>query len=140
MRKFFALALCALCISFTVECSAYFGHGIGGRFITPRVAYRHPENQSTVELTGKDSLKFAWNMVPMPAGGVECYRFKLYKGYEYNILITKKLDRGIFEVDIPASVFEDGATYTWKVQQRDANSMNWSPYDKWSFKVVKKSP
>ena len=137
MKTVFIVALCALCISVTMECNAGFGHGIGGRFITPRVAYTQPRNQSIVDLTGKESLKFAWNKVPMASGGVECYRFKLYKGYDYNIIITKKLDRGIFEVNIPASVFEDGSVYTWKVQQRDSNSMNWSLYDKWSFKVVK---
>jgi len=140
MRIALAVILCALCVSIAAECDAGFGHGFGGGFITPRVAYIQPKNQSIVDLAGKDSIRFAWNKVPMPAGGVECYRFKLYKGYEYNILITKKLDRGIFEIDIPASVFENGGVYTWKVQQRDSNSMNWSPYDKWSFTVVKKSP
>lgn len=140
MKVVIAVALCVLCISVAVECDAGFGHGFDVGFLTPRVAYIQPKNQSTVDLTGKESLKFAWNKVPMAAGGVECYRFKLYKGYEYGILVTKKLDRGVFEVDIPASVFEDGGTYTWKVQQRDSRSMNWSLYDKWSFNVVKKSP
>ena len=136
----FVVALCVICILIGMECDAGFGHGIGGGFLTPRVIYVQPKSQSTVDLTGKESLKFIWNKVPMAAGGVECYRFKLYKGYAYDVLITKKLDRGIFEIDIPASIFEDGGTYTWKVQQRDARSMNWSLYDKWSFKVVKKSP
>ena len=140
MKTVLTVVLCALCVLIAVECNAGFGHGLVGGFVTPRVAYSQPRDQSTVDLTGKESLKFTWNKIPMPAGGVECYRFKLYKGYEYDILITRKLDRGIFEIDIPVSVFEDGGTYTWKVQQRDANSMNWSPYDKWSFKVVKKSP
>lgn len=140
MRVIFVVVLCALCILIAVQCDAGFGHGMGGLFITPKVAYVQPRNQSVVDLTKRDSLKFTWNIVPMASGGVECYRFKLYKGYEYDILVTKTLDRGVFQIDIPASVFEDGATYTWKVQQRDSRSMNWSLYDKWSFKVVKNNP
>jgi len=140
VKPVFVIALCVLCVLIAVQCDAGFGHGMGGLFITPKVAYIQPRNQSTVDLTGKDSLKFTWNIVPMPSGGVEYYRFKLYKGYEYDILVTKTLDRGVFQVDIPASVFEDGVTYTWKVQQRDSRSMNWSLYDKWSFKVVKNNP
>jgi hypothetical protein len=140
MRIIFSVAISALCVALAVECNAGFGHGIGGLFVTPRVAYIEPRNQSVVDLTGKDSLKFRWNNVPIPAGGVECYRFKLYKGYDYDIILSRRLDRGIFEIDVPSSVFEDKATYTWRVQQRDANSMSWSRYDTWSFTIIKKNP
>jgi len=121
-----------------VECNAGFGHGICGAFVTPpRVAYIQPKNQSTVDLTGKTGIIFRWNKVPMAAGGVHAYRFKIYKGFGYEVVVSKKLDRGVFEIEIPAAAFENGVAYTWKVQQRDDNSMNWSQYDIWNFKVVK---
>lgn len=108
------------------------------RFRVPRVAYMEPKDQSTVDLTGKKTLTFTWSNVPMPAGGREAFRFKAYKGYSYDVVESRDIDRGIFSADVPADKFVDGQTYTWRVQQRDANNMIWSLYDTWSFKVVKK--
>jgi len=108
------------------------------RFKVPRVAYSEPKNQSTVDLTGKKTLTFRWNPVPMPAGGRETFRFKIYKGFSYDILVSQDIDSRTFSIDIPSDKFVGGQTYTWRVQQRDSQSMIWSLYDTWSFKVLAK--
>jgi hypothetical protein len=104
----------------------------------PRVSYNSPKDQSTVDLTGKKTLTFSWNVVPTPSGGRESFRFKLYKGFDYGSIVSQNLDNRTFSIDVPADNFVDGQTYTWRVQQRGSNSMTWSLYDTWSFKVVKK--
>ena len=108
------------------------------RFKVPRVAYLSPDNDSTVDLTGKDVLTFKWKAQPVPAGGVQNYKLVVYKGFSYDIAVKEEVDRDKYSVDVPATNFEDGAKYSWHVQQRDASNMIWSLFDSWSFKVIKK--
>ena len=104
----------------------------------PRVAYLSPERDSTVDLTGKNSLVLQWKNQPAPGGGREAFRFRLYKGFDYNAIVSQDLKQDVFSVEVPADKFEDGATYSWHVQQRDASSMSWSLFDTWTFTVSKK--
>lgn len=104
----------------------------------PRVVYKAPNNDSVVDLTGKNTLTFEWKGQPTPGGGRQSYRFRLFKGFEYGAIVTKEVDRDAYSVDVPAEKFESGATYSWQVEQRDASIMAWSLPDRWSFKVMKK--
>lgn len=108
------------------------------RFAVPRVAYGEPKDQSTVDLTGKENLTFTWSQVPIPSGGREAFRFKLYKGFSYDRIISQDLGSRTFSIDVPSDKFVNAQTYTWRVEQRDGRSMIWSLYDTWSFKVIKK--
>ena len=139
MKTILTVILSGLGVIMVMECNAGFGRNAAGYFMTPKVAYIEPKDQAVVDITAKDSLKFAWRNVPMPAGGVEAYRFKVYMGVN-QVIFAKNLCEGVFQVEVPASIFDDGKVYTWRVQQRDARSMNWSEYDTWSFRIVKKNP
>jgi hypothetical protein len=122
-------------IALSLTSNAY---AIDDRLEVPRVAYDEPKDQSVIDLSQENKLTFKWNMVPMPAGGREVFRFRVYKGFSYDVLVSEDLDHRIFSVDVTSDKFADGKTYTWRVQQRDARTMIWSLYDTWSFKVVKK--
>ena len=113
-------------------------YGVSDRQRVPRVRYILPEDDSTVDLTGKESLTFSWKGQPKPSGGRRTFRFSLYKGFGYGAVFTKDLDRDVYSVGVPADIFEDGAVYSWSVKQRDASNMFWSLFDSRSFKVVKK--
>ncbi len=108
------------------------------RLKVPRVAYLEPDNDSIVDLTSKTSLIFRWKQQPLPGGGRQSYRFRVYKGFSYEVVAGEEFKPDVFSVEIPADKFEDGALYSWHVQQRDDKNMLWSLYDTWSFKVVKK--
>lgn len=111
----------------------------GKRDQVPNVAYLSPEDEITIDLTGKDSVTFKWKNVPIPGGGRDSYRFKLTKGFKYDFIVSQELGQGIFSIDVPADKFEDNSTYSWYVEQRDASLMVWSRHDTvWSFKVIKK--
>jgi len=114
------------------------GYGVS-RVKAPRVEHYSPSNQAVVDLTGKDSLKFEWKRTPIPSGGRVGYRFVLYKGMGYDVVVKETLDPGTFSIEVPSSKFEDGIVYSWHVQQRDGQSMEWSIFTNWSFKVIKKS-
>ena len=103
----------------------------------PRVAYLEPGNQTTVDLAGKDSIVFKWKNNPIPGGGREAYRFRLFKGYDYGSIVSEVLDQGVYSIEVPADKFENGSTYSWYVEQRDAALMVWSLHDTWTFKVKK---
>ena len=119
--------------------TAVNGYAGDDRFSVPRVAYAEPHDQSVADLTGKDALTFRWNEVPMPVGGREGFRFRIYKGFTSQVVAAETPGGRTFSIDVPAGKFEDGGTYTWRIQQRDGRSMIWSLYDTWSFKVVKKN-
>ena len=138
MRKALLAVLCIFIVSYFGSAEARFaGYGIGAA-VTPSVKYLTPADQSTVDLTGKESMVFTWNPVPVPAGGVQNYRFRLYKGFDYGSIFANDLEPRTWSIEVPSNIFEDGQTYTWRVQQRDAQTMNWSRYDTWSFKVIKR--
>jgi hypothetical protein len=111
---------------------------IDTRVKPPMVAYLRPDDESTVDLTGKQALKFEWKSVPIPVNGRESYKITVYKGFGYDVVFSQVIDPRTFSVDVPTEKFEDGATYTWHVRQRDMGNMQWSRFDSWSFKVVKK--
>jgi hypothetical protein len=104
---------------------------------TPQPSYISPKNQSVVDLTGKDALTFKWDMVPIPGGGRDSYKFTLYKEFGNDVILSKTLAPDVYSIDVPADMFEDGGQYTWQVRQRDDNTMNWSLPERWSFRVVK---
>jgi len=109
-----------------------------GKLRVPRVVYTAPDNDSVVDLTGKEHLLFKWKGVPRPGGGREAFRFTLNKGFSYEAIVTKDLDRATFSLELPADMFENGATYSWHVKQRDRRNRLWSRFDYWSFKVIKR--
>lgn len=135
MKKIF---ITAFLIMFSAA-SAYASDYGNVRAKAPRVEYTSPMNQSVVDLAGKGSLRFEWKQVPIPAGGRVSYRFVLYRGFGYDVVVKETLDAGVFFIEIPSEKFEDGRVYTWHVQQRDGRSMEWSIFTNWSFKVVKKA-
>lgn len=133
-----ARRMIALAAAVIVAFAAFNGYASDDRLTVPRVAYGKPDNQSTVDLTGKNVLTFTWNPVPMPSGGREQFRFRAYEGFSYKVIFAAEPAQRIFSIDVPADKFEDGKAYTWRVQQRDGRTMIWSLYDTWSFKVLKK--
>lgn len=104
----------------------------------PRVMYLAPNNDSAVDLSGKDSLVFSWKSQPVPAGGRVAYKFTLYKDFGYEVIAGETLSPKVFETEVTADKFTDGATYSWQVKQRDGGTMIWGRAERWSFKVIKK--
>jgi len=104
---------------------------------TPEVRYISPKDEEVVGLEGKENLSFRWKPTPRPGGGRQSYRFELFKGYGYERLVNETLDPEIVIVDVPAEIFEKGATYTWQVRQRDSDTMIWSYEKRWSFRIEK---
>lgn len=111
----------------------------GERDMVPKVAYLSPDDETTIDLTGKPGITFAWKNSPTPGGGRDAYRFKLIKGFKYDFIVSEKLGPTTFSIDVPADKFEDGVTYSWYVEQCDASTRVWNRHDVvWSFKVIKK--
>ena len=108
------------------------------RTIVPRVAYLEPANDTVIDLAGKKTITFSWKQQPIPGGGRVGFRFRLYKGFDYELIVKEKLASDVLSIDVPTDKFEDGATYSWHVEQRDSANMLWSLHDTWSFKVTKK--
>jgi hypothetical protein len=105
----------------------------------PKVEYLSPDDETTIDLTGKAGITFKWKSTPIPGGGRDAYRFKLIKGFKYDFIVSEELGQGVFSIDVPADKFEDGTIYSWYVEQRDASLMVWDRHEiVWSFKVVKK--
>ncbi len=117
---------------------ATVAHAGSDRRKVPRVAYIEPDNDSVVDLGGKKSLTFRWKQQPMPGGGRVGFRFKLCKGFGYDFIVSEDTGPDVLSIDVPADKFEDGATYSWYVEQRDGSSMRWSLHDGWSFRVTKR--
>lgn len=103
---------------------------------TPRVRYLAPADEASVDLAGKGSLLFRWDRQQIPSGGRWGFRFRLYTEPDGKRILKRDLANNVFSVDVPASLFESGRTYSWRVQQRDDDTMNWSHYDSWRFTVI----
>ncbi|MCX5667056.1 MAG: hypothetical protein NTY34_01935 [Candidatus Omnitrophica bacterium] len=104
----------------------------------PSVPQLSPDDEVTIDLTGKPGITFKWKSAPIPGGGRDVYRFKLIKGFKYDFIVSEELGQGVFSIDVPADKFEDGVIYSWYVEQRDASLRVWSRHDTvWSFKVIK---
>ncbi len=117
--------------------------GIGGGMegdsgSVPRVIYTKPADGSVLDLTDKDKVVFEWQMVPIPSGNRETYKFVLFKGDGYLEVSSQAIDPRTFRAEVPADKFEPGASYRWYVKQRDAKTLVWSQYDSWYFEVAKK--
>jgi len=105
----------------------------------PNIQFLSPNDEITIDLTGKPGITFKWKNSPLPGGGRSAFRFKLIKGFKYDFIVSENLARGVFLIDVPADKFEDGVTYSWYVEQRDSSLGVWSRHDTvWSFKVIKK--
>jgi hypothetical protein len=123
-----------------VPCLA-FGRGggmEGDSGSVPRVIYIQPAYGSTLDLAGKDKVVFEWQMVPIPSGSREAYKFVLFKGDGYEEVSSQFIDPRTFRAEVPADKFEPAVKYRWYVKQRDAKTMVWSQYDSWYFNVVRK--
>ena len=120
-----------------------FAEGIGGGMegdsgSVPKVIYIKPADGSVVNINGNDKVVFEWQMVPIPSGNRETYKFVLFKGDGYEEVLSRAIDPRTFLTEVSADKFEDGVRYRWYVKQRDAKTMVWSQYDSWYFKAVKK--
>ncbi|OGW77156.1 MAG: hypothetical protein A3I73_01640 [Omnitrophica bacterium RIFCSPLOWO2_02_FULL_45_16] len=112
---------------------------VGRRSDVPNVPFLSPDDETTIDLTGKQGITFKWKNAPLPGGGRDAYRFKLIKGFKYDFVVSEELERDVFSIEVPADKFEDSVTYSWYVEQRDASLRIWSRHDTvWSFKVIKK--
>jgi len=117
--------------------------GIGGGMqgdsgSVPKVSYIKPEDGSALDLTGKDSVVFEWQMVPIPGGGREAYKFVLFEGDGYLEVSSLVIDPRTFRAEVPADKFSPGSSYRWYVKQRDSRTLVWSQHDSWYFEVIKK--
>jgi hypothetical protein len=111
----------------------------GRRSDVPNIPFLSPDDEITIDLTKKPGITFKWKNSPVPGGGREAFRFKLIKGFKYDFIVSEELPRDVFSIDVPSDKFEDGVTYSWYVEQRDASLSIWSRHDTvWSFKVIKK--
>ncbi len=114
-------------------------YAAGRRSDVPNVPFLSPDDETTIDLTGKSGITFKWKNSPIPGGGRETFRFKLIKGFKYDFIVSEELGRDVYSIDIPADKFEDGVTYSWYVEQRDASLNVWSRHDTvWSFKTIKR--
>jgi len=134
-RKILLLAIFLLAPSLAV--------GIGGGMegdsgSVPKVIYTKPADGSVLGLEGKDRIVFEWQMVPIPSGNRETYKFVLLKGDGYMQVSSQTIDARTFRAEVPSDKFEPGARYRWYVKQRDAKTMVWSQYDSWYFEVTKR--
>ena len=128
------LILMIICLIFAS--SAFAG---GRRSDVPNVPFLSPNDEITIDLTQMPGITFKWKNSPVPGGGREAYRFKLIKGFKYDFIVSEELPRNVFTIDVPSDKFEDGVTYSWYVEQRDASLNIWSRHDTvWSFKVTKR--
>ncbi|MFA5256067.1 MAG: hypothetical protein WC419_05180 [Candidatus Omnitrophota bacterium] len=123
-----------------VPCPA---EGIGGGMegdsgSVPKVIYITPADGSVLDLKGKDKVVFEWQMVPIPSGNRETYKFVLFKGDGYEEVSSQIIDPRVFSAEVPADKFEPGVRYRWYVKQRDAKTLVWSQHDNWYFEVVNK--
>ena len=136
MKK--AAVIVMILLAFVVFAAPVYA-GDSERDRVPKVEYLSPDDETTIDLAGKPGITFKWKSAPIPGGGRDAYRFKLIKGFKYDFIVSEELDQGVFSIDVPADKFEDGTTYSWYVEQRDASLMVWNRHDiVWSFKVIKK--
>ena len=129
-------ALILIIVSFICVSSVF---AEGRRSDVPNVPFLSPDDEITIDLTGKPGITFSWKNSPVPGGGRQAYRFKLIKGFKYDFIVSEELGQDVYSIDVPTDKFEDGVTYSWYVEQRDASKNIWSRHDTvWSFKVIKK--
>jgi len=128
------LFLILISVSATASAGAWI-HGASD--YTPEVRYVFPKDESIIELKGKGGITFRWQLAPIPGGNRACYKFELFKDHGYERIVVETLSPRVFSIEIPADKFINGATYTWRVRQRDEWTRFWSRGERWSFKVKK---
>ncbi|MDP3730419.1 MAG: hypothetical protein Q8R14_02715 [Candidatus Omnitrophota bacterium] len=129
----------ALILTVVVIIFAATSFAAGRRSDVPNVPFLSPGDETIIDLAEKPGITFKWKNSPVPGGGRDAYRFKLIKGFKYDFIVSEELGQGLFSIDVPADKFEDGVTYSWYVEQRDASLGVWSRHDTvWSFKVIKR--
>ena len=128
------LSAVILCLLVTTAAEAR----VGSACFVPRVSYKSPACDSTIDLTGKQSFLFSWDMLPIPSGNRDSYRVVIIKEPNAGAVFNQVIDPRTFSVEVPASIFENGCRYSWHVRQRDGKTFYWSEYDIWYFNVVKK--
>ena len=104
---------------------------------SPNVRYIYPKNEAIIDLTGKKSITFSWKSMPIPAGGRRAYRFKIFDGFGYEMVVNETLDFQVYSIEIPADTFKNDALYTWQVKQRSKKSGVWGKDNRWSFRIKK---
>ena len=62
----------------------------------PKVIYTKPADGSVLDLTRKDKVVFEWQMVPIPSGSREAYKFVLFKGDGYEEVSNQAIDPRTF--------------------------------------------
>ena len=95
--------------------------------------------KETVDMTGKEELEFKWSPHEKGGGFREYYDFRLYKGYnmyENTLILKKQVAPDQYSIRLPASVFEEGAVYTWSLRQVYDTAKSLKSFQ--SFKVIKK--
>lgn len=117
--------------------------GIGGGMegdsgSVPKVVYIKPADGAMLDLTGEEKVVFEWQMVPIPSGNREAYKFALFRGNGYEEISNQAINPRTFSTEVPADKFEPGVRYRWYVKQRDAKTLVWSQCDSWYFKVTRK--
>lgn len=137
-RRGFAIIFAAALSLLLLSVLLYAQGGANARRETPRVVYMEPYSDSAIDLTGKDKITFKWQPLPIPSNGRDSYRITVFKEPGYEVVFDQKVDPRAFSIDVSADKFEAGATYRWRVKQRDDTTMIWSDYDIWYFKVIKK--
>lgn len=128
-----------LILILTIGCFCATSYAASRRSDVPNVPFLFPDDETIIDLRGREGITFKWKNSPVPGGGREAYRFKLIKGFKYDFIASEQLGRDVYSVDIPADKFEDGVTYSWYVEQKDSSLNIWSRHDTvWSFKVIKR--
>jgi len=91
-----------------------------------------------VDLTGKDSLEFKWEIDDLM--GISYCEFRLYKGYnmyEGNLVYKEQVQAPNHVVNVKAGLFIDGQSYTWYVYEVNLAGIK-SDKAFSSFEVIKK--
>jgi len=104
---------------------------------TPKVRYRYPKDEAELDLSEEENLIFTWKSSPSPAGGRSRYKFEIYKGFTYDIILKEYLKPTASKLEVPVETFKVGQLYTWQVKQRGEKSRDWSADCRWTFKVIK---
>jgi hypothetical protein len=124
-----------------VSCAFAQGFGIrvgGTRDYVPEPRLLSPVTE-TVDLTGKDILKFRWSPHEGSRFDRKYYDLRIYKGFDMvqsTLIYKQKVYAGTYEMDVPSDLFESGSVYTWSLRQiyRGGNK-SWRSF--YSFRVIK---
>jgi hypothetical protein len=92
-----------------------------------------------VNLMGKEFLEFKWSPHEGASGFRDYYDFRIYNGYktvQETLFFKERIAPDIYQYNIKADKFQDGATYTWAMRQVYTDGRK-SPETHTSFKIIK---